>query len=196
MNSEQRIELINKAVKESAALRLAVGEALAEPLIELANVISGVLGSGGKLLICGNGGSAADSSHMAAEMIVRLTADRNRQSLPAIALNADTAVMTAAGNDFGYDQVFARQVQGLGNRGDMLFLISTSGNSVNLVKAAEAAREKKMIVAALLGGDGGKVAHLADKKLVIPHSSTQRIQEEQIFLIHLLVELTESDLFG
>jgi len=196
MNGEQKIELILKAARESATLRRTVAENLSEGLVDLANVISGVFGSGGKLLICGNGGSAADSSHMAGELIVRLTADRNRQSLPAIALNADTSILTATGNDYGFDSVFSRQVLGLGNQGDMLFIISTSGNSANLIKAAEAAREKKMLIAALLGGDGGSVAPLADKKLIVPHSSTQRIQEEHIFLIHILVELIESDLFG
>ncbi len=185
-----------KAAEESAQLRKTGTQALALPLVDLANTISGVFGSGGKVLICGNGGSAADSSHMATEMIVRLSAENNRQSLPAVALNADSAVLTAAGNDFGMDMIFARQVEGLGNAGDVLILISTSGNSPNLLKAAATAREKNMLTAALLGRDGGKLAPMVDKRLIVPHQSVQRIQEEHIFLIHLLVELIESDLCG
>jgi len=195
MTNEERVQMVIKEAEQSSALRRTVGQSLAEPLVELANNIAAVLGSGHKLLICGNGGSAADSSHMAAEMIVRLTGERNRASLPAISLTADTSILTAAGNDFGFEHIFARQIEGLGQRGDMLLVISTSGNSANLISAVEAAREKRMLIAALLGGDGGKIAPLADKKLIIPHSSVQRIQEEQIFLIHLLVELIESDLF-
>jgi len=195
MTNEERVQMVIKEAEQSSALRRTVGQSLAEPLVELANNIAAVLGSGHKLLICGNGGSAADSSHMAAEMIVRLTGERNRASLPAISLTADTSILTAAGNDFGFEHIFARQIEGLGQQGDMLLVISTSGNSANLISAVEAAREKRMLIAALLGGDGGKIAPLADKKLIIPHSSVQRIQEEQIFLIHLLVELIESDLF-
>ena len=196
MNNEERVEFILKAAQESAVLRRTVGESLAAQLVELANVMSGVIGSGGKLLICGNGGSASDSSHMATEMIVRLTSQRNRQSLPAMALTTDTSILTAAANDYGFDKVFARQIEGLGRKGDMLLVISTSGNSPNLLNAVEAAREKGLLTAALLGGDGGKLAPIVDKKLIVPHSSVQRIQEEHIFLIHLLVELLESDLFG
>ena len=195
MTNEERVQMVIKEAEQSSTLRRTVGQSLAVPLVELADNIAAVLGSGHKLLICGNGGSAADSSHMAAEMIVRLTGDRNRASLPAIALTTDSSILTAAGNDFGFEHIFARQIEGLGKQGDMLLLISTSGNSTNLIRAAEAAREKRMLIAALLGGDGGKIAPAADKKLIIPHNSVQRIQEEQIFLIHLLVELIESDLF-
>ncbi len=196
MTDEERIDLVLRAAEESSLLRRTASEALAEPLVELANVCAGVLGAGGKMLICGNGGSAGDASHMAAEMIIRLTADKNRQALPALALNADTSVLTAAGNDYGYDRIFSRQVEGLGAAGDMLLLISTSGNSMNLIRAAEVAREKKMITSALLGKDGGRLATMVDKKLIVPHQSVQRIQEEHIFMIHTLVELIESDLFG
>lgn len=196
MNGEESRKLIEKAASESSQLRRLVAESLSEQLINLAETISGIIGSGGKLLICGNGGSAADSSHMATELIVRLTSKRNRQSLPAIALSTDASILTACANDYGFDQVFARQVQGLGKFGDALIMISTSGNSPNIIKAAETAREMKLLTVGLLGGDGGKLAPLCDKKLVVPHMSVQRIQEEQIFLIHLLVELIEGDLCG
>jgi len=194
MNGEDGLKLIEAAALEASDLKRRVVETLSQPLTDIAATISGVFGSGGKLLICGNGGSAADSSHMAAELIVRLTAEHNRQSLPAIALSADPSIMTAAGNDFGFEHIFSRQVQGLGRAGDVLMLISTSGNSPNLIKAAETARELNILTVGLLGNDGGKILHLCDKKLIVPHSSTQRIQEEHIFLIHLLVELIESDL--
>ena len=196
MNGEASRKLIETAALESSQLRRLTAESLSEPMIELAATISAVIGSGGKLLIAGNGGSAGDSSHMATELIVRLTAERNRQALPAIALSADPSIITACGNDYGFEQIFARQVQGLGKAGDILIVISTSGNSVNLVKAAESARELNLLTVGLLGGDGGKLLKLCDKKLIVPHTLTQRIQEEHIFLIHLLVELIESDLCG
>jgi D-sedoheptulose 7-phosphate isomerase len=195
MNDDKRIQYIIKVADESAELRRMVGRTLAKSLVELADVFSGVIGSGGKILICGNGGSAADSSHMAAEMIVRLTSTRNRQSLPAIALSTDIAVITATSNDYGFDKVFSRQVEGLGKKGDILLLISTSGNSANLMEATRTAREIGILTAALLGNDGGKLAPLVDKAIIVPHNSVQKIQEEQIFLIHLLVEMIESVLF-
>lgn len=196
MNREQQLIHLRKLAEETTILRKSVIEQLGPDILDLAAVISGVFGTGGKLLIAGNGGSAADASHFAAEMIVRLTADRNRQSLPAMALSVDPSVITAAANDFGFENIFARQIEGLGNKGDMLFAISTSGNSPNLIKAAQTAREQGLISVGLLGGGGGKLAPLVDRALIIPHPSTQRIQEEHIFIIHLLVELVESDLFS
>ncbi|MBP7697440.1 MAG: SIS domain-containing protein [candidate division Zixibacteria bacterium] len=181
---------------QTARLRLEVVEQLGPLLLDLAARVAGVIGAGGKLLIAGNGGSAADAAHFAAEMVVRLTAARSRQALPALALTADTSVLTAAGNDFGFENVFARQVEGLGHKGDMLLVISTSGNSENLVRAVGAARQRRMLTAGLLGGQGGRLAGLVDPALIVPSASTQRIQEEHIFLIHLLVEYIESDLFG
>ncbi len=196
MNDEMRLTQLRKLAEESAVLRKSVVEDLGQQILDLAAIISGVIGAGGKLLLCGNGGSAADASHFAGEMIVRLTSERNRQSLPAIALNADTIVMTAASNDYGYENVFARQVEGLGHKGDMLMVISTSGNSANLIKAVQTAREQGLLTSALLGGKGGRLAPMVDRALVIPHTSTQRIQEEHIFLIHILVELVEGGLFA
>jgi D-sedoheptulose 7-phosphate isomerase len=194
MNREEKLIYMKKLAEETAVLRRASVEQIGPEILDMAAHMSGVIGAGGKILIAGNGGSAADASHFAAEMVVRLSSQHNRQSLPAMALCVDPSVMTAAANDFGYDNIFARQVEGLGQRGDLLFLISTSGHSLNLVKAVSAAREKNVLTAALLGGDGGRLAHLVDRAIVVPHPSTQRVQEEQIFIIHLLVELVESDL--
>jgi len=195
MTEDEVLNYIIKQADESSELRKKVGRELGPKLKKMADLMRGVIGSGGKILICGNGGSAADSQHLAAEMIVRLTAERNRPSLPALALTTDSSVLTAAGNDFGFDQIFSRQVEGMGVTGDILLVISTSGNSQNLINAAETARAKKMLIAGLLGGDGGKLGQLADKALIVPHNQVQKIQEEHIFLIHLLVELIESDLF-
>jgi D-sedoheptulose 7-phosphate isomerase len=192
VNRKEKLEYLKKLAGESAVLRQATYEQLGEKILDVADLISGVLGSGGKLLLAGNGGSAADASHFAAEMIVRLSSERNRQSLPAIALNVDPSVLTAAANDYGFDRIFARQVEGLGHKGDMLFVMSTSGNSANLIKAVQTAREKKILTIGLLGNSGGQLAKLVDRALIIPHPSTQRIQEEHIFIIHILVEMVES----
>ena len=147
-------------------------------------------------MLPGNGGSAADASHFAGEMIVRLSSARNRQSLPAISLNTDTTVLTAAANDYGFENIFARQIEGLGQKGDMLFVISTSGNSPNLLKAVQTAKTRKILTTGLLGSDGGKLAKMVDRSLIVPHPSTQRVQEEHIFIIHILVELIEGDLLN
>ena len=194
MNNNDKLLYFKRLAGETAVLRQAVVEKLGQQILDVASIISGVIGTGGKVLIAGNGGSAADASHFAGEMIVRLSAERNRQSLPAIAIAVDPAVITACANDYGFDNIFSRQVEGLGSKGDMLFVMSTSGNSENIIKAITVAKEKGMLTVGLLGGSGGKVAKMVDRALVIPHPSTQRIQEEHIFIIHTLVELVESDL--
>ena len=196
MKQQDALLQLVKTAEECTKLRRVVIEDLGPRVVEVANLVSGVIGAGGKLLVAGNGGSAAMSSHLATELIVRLSAERNRQSLPAIALSADTSIVTAAANDFGFDNIFARQVEGLGNKGDMLMVMSTSGNSENLIRAVNTAKQRNMLVTALLGGDGGKLAPIVERPIVIPHRSTQRIQEEHLFLLHQLVELIERDLFA
>ncbi len=196
MKIDARLTRIIKLAEESALLRKVMIEKLGPEIIDLAAIISGVIGSGGKLLLAGNGGSAAEASHFAGEMIVRLSSERNRQFLPAIALNTDTAILTAAANDYGFENIFARQIEGLGHKGDMLLVISTSGNSPNLIKAAQTAKSLKILTAGLLGSDGGKLAKMIDRPLIVPHPSTQRAQEEHIFIIHTLVELIEGDLLN
>ena len=152
----------------------------------LAEAVISVLEAGGKVLLCGNGGSAADAQHIATEFTVRF--ETTRRGLPAIALTTDTSALTAAGNDLGYDQVFARQVEALGRAGDMLIGITTSGHSPNIRAALVAARAGGLGTACLTGRDGGEIARdgLADHCLVVPHPSTARIQEIHIFLGHLL----------
>jgi len=194
MNNDEKLIYIKELGNECAILRKAVTSELGQIILDTAAVMSAVIGSGGKILITGNGGSAADASHFAGEMIVRLSSDKNRQSLPAIALCVDPGVMTAAANDYGYDRIFSRQVEGLGNKGDMLFVMSTSGNSSNIVKAVQVAKEQGLITVGLLGGTGGQLGSMVDRAIVIPHPYTLRIQEEHIFIIHTLVGLVESDL--
>ena len=151
--------------------------------------------AGKKLLLCGNGGSAADCQHIAAEFMIRLSHDLDRPAIAAVALTTDTSNLTAGGNDIGYDNVFARNVEGLGNEGDVLIAISTSGNSGNVVKAVNMAKKKNMQVIGFLGGTGGKLIDLVDQAIVVPSASTQRIQEGHITIAHIICELTERILY-
>lgn len=150
------------------------------------------LEKGRKILICGNGGSAADSQHMAAEFVGRFV--KERQSLPALALTVDTSLLTAVGNDYGFDCVFSRQVEGLGQEGDVLIAISTSGNSANVVKAVKTAKEKGIYVIALTGENGGILAKESDLFLAVPSQVTARIQEMHIMIIHMICEIAEADI--
>lgn len=149
------------------------------------------LANGNKILFCGNGGSAADAQHLSAELIGRF--QKERRSLAAIALTTDTSILTAVGNDYGYDEIFARQVEGLGRQGDVIIGISTSGNSKNVVKAVEKARDTGMHTIALTGEGGGKLAELCDITLAIPSKVTARIQEMHILVGHIICELLEEE---
>ena len=150
------------------------------------------LEKGRKILICGNGGSAADSQHMAAEFVGRFV--KERQSLPALALTVDTSLLTAVGNDYGFDYVFSRQVEGLGQEGDVLIAISTSGNSANVVKAVKTAKEKGLFVIGMTGENGGVLAKESDLCLAVPSQVTARIQEMHIMIIHMICEIAEADI--
>ena len=160
----------------------------------LALEVVAVLEAGGKLLLCGNGGSAADAQHLAAEYVVRF--NRERQPLPALALTTDSSVLTAGANDLGFEEVFSRQVAALGASGDLLFLHSTSGESENLLRAAETARSKGMRTVAFLAKGGGRLASLVDRAVVVPTESTARAQEIHIALGHIICELVEDRLAG
>lgn len=163
---------------------------LRSAILEAGDALSNCFANDGKLLICGNGGSAADSQHLAAEFVGRFRKN-DRPGLPAIALTADSSVLTAWANDFSYETVFARQVEALGRPGDILLGISTSGRSGNVIKAFEAARQRGIGCIALLGGDGGYLRQLADIPIIVPASATQHIQEVQLVLLHMLCELVE-----
>ena len=151
------------------------------------------LKSGGKILTCGNGGSAADALHMAEELVGRY--NRNRRSLPAVCLNADPTLLTCIGNDFGFDEVFARQIEGLGARNDLLVCFTTSGNSGNILRALAAAKTKGITTVALLGKDGGKARGKADLELIVNSPDTARVQEAHTLILHALLEIIEQELF-
>jgi D-sedoheptulose 7-phosphate isomerase len=174
-----------------AALASGTADALAESAARLATMVLATFDGGGKLLFCGNGGSAADAQHLAAEYVVRFA--RHRRPLPAIALTTDTSILTAGANDYGFDSVFERQVRALGRRGDLLILHSTSGASANLITAAVAAREGGLATVALLARGGGRLRELVDLPLVIATDVTARAQELHIALGHIVCDLVERE---
>ena len=175
---------IAQELRDSAALKLCVAETQGPIIQAMLECVWESMQQGGKLLLCGNGGSAADAQHLATECMVRLEAER--PPLPAIALTTDTSLLTAAGNDQGFETIFARQVAGLGRPGDVLLAISTSGNSLNVVRAVEAAQQRGLHTLGLLGKDGGRLKDMVHIALVVPSSNTQRIQEVHITVGHIL----------
>jgi D-sedoheptulose 7-phosphate isomerase len=166
--------------------------AIAEDIVLCADRMSHVLATGGCIYICGNGGSAGDSQHFAAELTNRF--EKNRKGYPAIALTTDTSALTSIGNDFGFEFVFSRQLEALAQAGDMLIAISTSGNSANVLRAVESARERDVFTVGLLGGDGGALAGQVDLALIVGSFRTARIQEAHIFILHVLCEIFEAQL--
>jgi len=178
-------------LNELARLAEVSAAALSDEIAAAALLVRGVLADGGTLFFCGNGGSAADAQHIATEYVVRYM--RNRRALPAVALTTDTSLLTAAGNDLGFDQVFSRQVEALVRSGDLLVIHSTSGNSPNVVRAAEAARAKGAKVLVLTARDGGALRPLADVAIVVPTDRTDRAQELHLTIEHVICELAESD---
>ena len=189
-------KFIDDSLAESSETKLKIKDSLQNEIIKAVEMISVSYKNGNKLLLCGNGGSAADCQHIATELMIRLSHHIQRPALPAIALTTDTSNLTAGGNDIGFENVFARNVEGLGNGGDVLLAISTSGNSPNIIKAAHSAHNKKMKVIGFLGGDGGKLKNLVDLPIIIPSSNVQRIQEGHITVAHIICELVEVKLYG
>jgi phosphoheptose isomerase len=183
-------ETIQESINAKAILLQKCVGGILETGIELARAIR----AGGKILFCGNGGSAADAQHLAAELVGRLR--RERRPLPAMALTTDTSILTAIGNDYAFKDIFTRQVQALGLPGDVLVGISTSGNSENVLAATQAGRKQGVITVGLLGNDGGKIAPAVDHKVIVPAKDTQRIQECHILIGHIWMELIEQELFG
>lgn len=187
-------ERMTSLLKKSAEVKMRVAESCGREILAAADEIVSCFRSGGKLLICGNGGSAADAQHMAAEFVSRLTVDFDRPGLPAIALTTDTSFLTAYANDHGYDGVFERQVQALGGPDDVLLGISTSGESKNVVLAVRQAREIGMRTIGLLG-TGGRLSGLCDVAISVPDDSTQHIQEAHLAIEHVICDLVELELF-
>jgi len=187
-------EQVIKAFEESAEVKRRFVREHADRIVEVARLIARAFREGHKVLLFGNGGSSTDASHIAAEFVGRY--HRDRSPLPAIALGADMAALTCIANDYDYAEIFARQVRAHGQKGDIAIAISTSGNSPNVLKGAEAARAIGLITVGWTGGKGGKLASLVDHCFIVPSTVTARIQESHITLGHVLCELIEEDVFA
>ncbi len=184
---------LKEYVSHGVALRRVFFADHSQDVIRLAGVLAACLTQGDKILLCGNGGSAADAQHLAAEFVNRFLLDR--RPLPAVALTTDTSILTAVGNDFGFEQVFAKQVRALGRPGDVLLALSTSGNSPNILAALDAAKETGMTRIGLAGAGGGAMADRCDHLLAVPSTFTPVVQEVHIVVGHLLCLLTDFFLF-
>jgi D-sedoheptulose 7-phosphate isomerase len=178
--------------RHQQVMNLIAGQ-LAPKVVEAAGTIATALAAGHKVLVMGNGGSAADAQHLAAELVGRFL--RERRALPAIALTTDTSILTAVGNDYGFDQIFSRQVEALASPGDVVIGISTSGRSANVLAALKSAQTAGCLTIGLLGRDGGDIAGMVDLPLVVPASETPHVQEAHVTLIHILCNLVEQSLF-
>jgi len=188
---EESLKLIADWLSASAALKLKMKENLGEAIIAAAEKVAAAIKRGNKILFCGNGGSAADCQHLATEFVVRLKAGDDREAYPAIALTTDTSLLTASANDFGFENIFVRQIEAVGRKGDVLIAISTSGNSENIVRATQLAKKSGIEVIGLLGQSGGRLLPLVDLPLLVPSHEVTRIQEGHITLGHIICELVE-----
>ena len=188
------MERVKKFLKTSGDLKYKVAEAMADKILEAAHIIRDCLANGGKLLLMGNGGSAADSQHIAAELIGRFK--KERKAMPAIALTVDSSSLTALGNDYGFDTVFSRQVEALANPTDAIIGISTSGNSRNVIRALNLAREIGAKTIGFMGNDGGHMKNCVDIGIIVPSDDTARIQEVHITIGHIICEIIEQDLIN
>jgi D-sedoheptulose 7-phosphate isomerase len=191
MQEQERLKVM---MEDGIALRRHIAAEMTPLILQAIGLCEAALRRGGKLFFCGNGGSAADAQHLATELLVRLRSRVERSSWPAIALTLDPAALTAGGNDYGFDDVFARPLSGLGRQGDVLFGITTSGQSPNVIKALEVARGMGIGTIGFLGGDGGSAASLCDVALIVPSMETARVQEAHITLGHAILELLEDRL--
>ena len=183
-------------LQNSAAVKQKIAENMVEEIIKAAEILCVRLKAGNKILICGNGGSAADAQHIAAELVVRLKSTFDRPAIPAIALTVNTSVLTAGANDYGFETIFSRQIEALANPGDVLIAISTSGNSKNIIMAVEQAKLKGIASIGFLGNEGGKMKDLVDYSLIVPSDNTAYIQESHISIGHILCDIIEQELFG
>lgn len=190
-----RTKFFDESLTQSAETKQNIMKSCREDVYKAIDLLKSCIQSGGKVMFCGNGGSAADSQHLATELIIRLAHDIQRPAIGAIALTTDTSLLTAGANDIGYENVFARSVEGLGKSGDALVGISTSGNSQNIIKAFEMAKSKNIKTIAFLGGTGGKTKGMADVEIIIPSANTQRIQEGHITIGHIICESVERELY-
>jgi D-sedoheptulose 7-phosphate isomerase len=194
MTQKAKLEYAIASLREGAELRMRISDECGQMIVTAAILIQNCLRADGKILLFGNGGSAADAQHMAAEFVGRFV--QERRALPAIALTTDSSILTAVGNDYGFDRVFSRQIEALGRPNDVAIGISTSGNSPNILAGIERARSKQMKTIGLSGKDGGRLAKSCDVSIVIPSTNTARIQECHITVGHIFCELIESELTG
>ncbi|MBL0708254.1 MAG: D-sedoheptulose 7-phosphate isomerase [Sulfurimonas sp.] len=187
---------IQNQIKKSYETKIAIykNEDLIDKILEVSQLCVELYKGSNKTILAGNGGSAADAQHIAAELVGRYGFDR--PSIPSLALTTDTSCLTAIGNDYGYDKVFSRQLEGMGQDGDIFIGISTSGNSANIINAFKSAKEKNITTVALVGRDGGEMAKIADYSLVVPSDSTPRIQESHILIGHIICDIIEKEIFG
>lgn len=181
---------------ESAAVKSQLAAEQADALVEAARIMADAFTNEHKVLLCGNGGSAGDAQHLAAELIVRLRPENIRRALPAIALTTDTSALTACANDYDFERVFSRQVEALGQEGDVLVTISTSGNSANVIKAAEMARERGLKIIAFTGKTGGRLKGVVDLAIRVPSDDVMRVQEAHIAVGHVVCHLVDKMLFN
>jgi len=191
-----RQSFITDALEASSKTKHEMVEACTGDIMKAVDLILRALTEGKKILLCGNGGSAADAQHIAAEFVVRMSHDINRPALPAIALTTDTSILTAGSNDLGFENVFARQVEALGREGDILVGITTSGNSPNILRAFEIGNKRGLVTIGLLGAGGGRAASACQLAVIVPSHDTQRIQEGHITIGHILCALVEQEMYG
>ena len=187
------MNFIKELLLESAELKRKVAETMADSIQKAIEAICSALKSGKKVLLMGNGGSAADAQHIAAELVSRFK--KERKAIPAISLSTDTSILTAIGNDYGFEKVFERQIEALGNKGDVVIGISTSGNSENVYRAMKLAKEMGLKTIGLLGNDGGKIKDFSDIPLIVPSKNTPRIQEAHITIEHIICEGVEKKIY-
>lgn len=186
--------ILEKSINDNIKLKLQLSN-LKSDIDKSINIICESLKNKGKIIFCGNGGSAADAQHLVAELLIRLKPTKNRKSLPAISLALDTSTLTACGNDYNFDYIFSRPLESLGNKEDVLIAISTSGNSKNIINVLKVAKKKGIKSIGFLGNSGGKSKKLCNISLVVPSKETARIQECHIFLGHHILEMVENKIF-
>jgi len=191
-----RQKFVIDSLNESAQIKRRIADQCVPQVIKAIDLIIDAFNKKKKILLCGNGGSAADAQHLATEFVIRLSPKIQRPGLPAIALTTDSSTLTAGANDLGFENVFARSVEALGEAGDVLIGLSTSGNSESVNRALQKAKEKKMTTIGLLGNDGGRSKDLVDLAIIVPSSDTQRIQEGHITIGHIIFQEVEQEMFG
>jgi D-sedoheptulose 7-phosphate isomerase len=196
LTTTNREKFIQDSLNESAETKKKILAHCSSDISKAVDIIIDALRSKRKILLCGNGGSAADCQHMATELVIRLSHDMQRPAIPAIALTTDTSNLTAGSNDLGYENVFARSIEALGNPGDVLIAVTTSGRSENINRAIRQAKERGLVSIGFLGKDGGKARTLCDHAIIVPSNDTQRIQEGHITIGHIICGLVEKEMYG